>query len=99
MLASNDILQHHLAQRGYLNTLQAESVSLQRAQVLHNQLYTSRPDAIQANRQDTDRIIHAIHKLAERPEWRLTEHGLRLFTRQDGHVTEQHVNSRYKRNG
>jgi hypothetical protein len=51
--------------------------------------------AAQASSRDADRIIQALH---ERPEYRLTEDGLRLYTRKGGHVT-RHENAYYKRNG
>ena len=51
--------------------------------------------AVAARERDTDRLIKAWH---ERPEMRLTEEGLRKFTRTSDSWTQE-VNSRYKGRG
>ncbi|GAA3940380.1 phage tail tape measure protein [Hymenobacter algoricola] len=96
ILRNNRALQDQLLQRRYLTTMQGQVADMRSA--------TSGPSAsvvavaqaaAQASSRDADRIITALH---ERPEWRLTEDGLRLYTRKGGTVT-RHENAYYRRNG
>ncbi|MDF7810701.1 phage tail tape measure protein [Hymenobacter sp. YC55] len=92
ILRENRFVENRLLTRSYQNDLHQRTVAIEKP---------TRPvvDPVariaEAARRDTDRLITALY---EKPEQRLTENGLRTYTRRGNHTTE-HINRKYKRNG
>jgi len=97
ILRNDRALQDLLIQRRYLTTMQGQVADIRsgRSGGASAEVAAVAAAAAQASSRDADRIIQALH---ERPEWRLTEDGLRLYTKQGGTITK-HTNSYYRRNG